>query len=77
MDEWGWERLRPWLNARAELPVGPLWLVHISSEGLGREDASCQAEGAAMLRWRRTGSSHARVGVTRSLREAARAPSGG
>ena len=24
MDEWGWEQLRPWLNARAELPVGPL-----------------------------------------------------
>jgi site-specific recombinase XerD len=25
MDEWGWEQLRPWLNARAELPVGPLF----------------------------------------------------
>jgi integrase len=24
MDEWGWEQLRPWMNARAELPVGPL-----------------------------------------------------
>ena len=24
MDEWGWEQLRPWLAARAELPVGPL-----------------------------------------------------
>src|SRR3954464_6978559 len=24
MDEWGWEQLRPWLNARLELPVGPL-----------------------------------------------------
>jgi integrase len=24
LDEWGWEQLRPWLNARAELPVGPL-----------------------------------------------------
>ncbi len=22
MDEWGWEHLRPWLNARAELPSG-------------------------------------------------------
>jgi hypothetical protein len=21
MDEWGWEQLRPWLRARAELPV--------------------------------------------------------
>jgi hypothetical protein len=27
MDEWGWEQLRPWLNARAELPVGPLFCV--------------------------------------------------
>jgi site-specific recombinase XerD len=25
VDEWGWERLRPWLSARAELPVGPLF----------------------------------------------------
>jgi integrase len=24
MDEWGWEQLRPWLDARARLPVGPL-----------------------------------------------------
>jgi integrase len=23
MDEWGWEQLRPWLTARAELPIGP------------------------------------------------------
>src|SRR4051812_21063066 len=22
MDDWGWEQLRPWLNARAELPAG-------------------------------------------------------
>jgi integrase len=27
MDQWGWEQLRPWLNARAELPVGPLFCV--------------------------------------------------
>jgi site-specific recombinase XerD len=27
MDEWGWEHLRPWLNARAELPVGPLFCI--------------------------------------------------
>jgi hypothetical protein len=24
MDEWGWEQLRPWLSARAQLRVGPL-----------------------------------------------------
>jgi integrase len=27
MDEWGWEHLRPWLDARAELPVGPLFCI--------------------------------------------------
>jgi site-specific recombinase XerD len=27
MDESGWEQLRPWLNTRAELPVGPLFCV--------------------------------------------------
>jgi len=27
MDEWVWEQLRPWLNARLELPVGPLFCV--------------------------------------------------
>jgi integrase len=24
MDEWAWEQLQPWLQTRAELPVGPL-----------------------------------------------------
>jgi site-specific recombinase XerD len=27
MDAWGWEHLRPWLGARAALPVGPLFCV--------------------------------------------------
>jgi site-specific recombinase XerD len=27
MDAWGWEQLRPWLTARVELPVGPLFCV--------------------------------------------------
>ena len=27
MDEWGWEQLRPRLNARVELPVGPLFCI--------------------------------------------------
>ena len=25
MDPWGWEQLRPWLDHRLELPVGPLF----------------------------------------------------
>ena len=27
MDAWGWEQLQPWLAARLELPVGPLFCV--------------------------------------------------
>jgi len=27
MDAWGWEQLRPWLTARPELPVGPVFCV--------------------------------------------------
>jgi site-specific recombinase XerD len=27
MDDWGWEHLRPWLSARAELPVGALFCI--------------------------------------------------
>jgi site-specific recombinase XerD len=27
MDDWGWEQLRPWLGARTELPVGPLFCI--------------------------------------------------
>ena len=27
LDAWGWEQLRPWLGARAELPVGPLFCI--------------------------------------------------
>jgi integrase len=27
MDAWGWEQLSPWLAARLELPVGPLFCV--------------------------------------------------
>ncbi|HEY7619582.1 MAG TPA: tyrosine-type recombinase/integrase, partial [Solirubrobacteraceae bacterium] len=27
MDEWGWEHLHPWLTARPELPVGPLFCI--------------------------------------------------
>ena len=27
MDDWAWEQLEPWLKARVELPVGPLFCV--------------------------------------------------
>jgi integrase len=27
MDDWAWEQLQPWLTARLQLPVGPLFCV--------------------------------------------------
>ena len=27
MDDWGWEQLRPWLVARAAMPIGALFCV--------------------------------------------------
>jgi site-specific recombinase XerD len=27
MDDWAWDELRPWLQARAALPVGPLFCI--------------------------------------------------
>ena len=39
MDEWGWEQLRPWLTARAELPAGPLFFI-IDGPTRGRPWAS-------------------------------------
>jgi integrase len=35
MDDWAWEQLQPWLNARADLPVGPLLSV-VSGPTRGR-----------------------------------------
>ena len=35
MDTWGWEQLRPWLAARVELPIGPLFCV-IDGQTRGR-----------------------------------------
>src|SRR3954464_2555250 len=39
MDGWGWEQLSPWLAARLELPVGPLFCV-IDGPTRGRPWAS-------------------------------------
>jgi site-specific recombinase XerD len=48
MDEWGWEHLRPWLGARAELPVGPLFCV-IDGPTRGRPRSG--AEVRSEFRW--------------------------
>ena len=42
MDEWAWEELRPWLELRVELPVGPLLCV-INGPTRGRHWASAAA----------------------------------
>jgi site-specific recombinase XerD len=57
MDEWGWEQLRPWLSARAELPVGPLFCI-IDGPTRGRRWSSA----AVRSEFRRVA---ARVGVRR------------
>jgi integrase len=48
MDEWGWEQLRSWLSARAELPVGPLFcVIDGTTRGRGAGWPGCAAGPAA------------------------------
>jgi integrase len=42
MDDWAWEQLRPWLEVRISLPIGPLFCV-ISGPTCGRPWSSAQA----------------------------------
>lgn len=42
MDPWGWEQLRPWLDARVELPVGALFCV-VAGPTRGRSWSSAAA----------------------------------
>ena len=57
MDVWGWQELQPWLDARLELPVGPLFCI-ITGATRGRHWANA----AARADLRRTA---ARAGVRR------------
>ena len=41
MDEWAWDQLRPWLEARVSFPVGPLFCV-INGPTCGRAWSSSQ-----------------------------------
>ena len=45
VDEWGWEQLRPWLELRVELPVGPLFCV-VSGPTRGRPWSTAAARAA-------------------------------
>ena len=50
MDDWAWEQLAPWLQARVELPVGPLFCV-VNGATRGRPWAAAAARcGAAPRR---------------------------
>jgi site-specific recombinase XerD len=42
MDDWAWEQLQPWVTARPQLPVGPLFCV-ISGPTRGRRWSSAAA----------------------------------
>jgi site-specific recombinase XerD len=42
MDDWGWEQLEPWLQARVVLPVGPLFCV-VNGATRGRPWAAAAA----------------------------------
>jgi site-specific recombinase XerD len=45
MDDWGWEVLRPWLAARGELPVGPLFcVIDGHTQGRGWSAAAVRTE---------------------------------
>jgi site-specific recombinase XerD len=45
MDDWGWELLRPWLTARAELPAGPLFcIIDGRTQGRAWSAASVRSE---------------------------------
>ena len=42
MDKWAWDQLRPWLDTRLSMPVGPLFCV-INGPTCGRPWSSSQA----------------------------------
>jgi site-specific recombinase XerD len=45
MDDWAWEQLQPWLAARVELPVGPLFCVIVGpTRGRRWSTAAARAE---------------------------------
>jgi integrase/recombinase XerD len=45
MDGWGWEELRPWLELRVGLPVGPLLCVlDVTTRGRHWSSAAARAE---------------------------------
>jgi integrase len=67
MDEWGWEQLRPSLEARAKLPVGPLFASSTAPRAGGRSRVppSAPSSAASLPVPASDAGSHRTSGVTR------------
>ena len=70
MDDWAWEQLAPWLDARVELPVGPLFCI-VNGPTRGRPWTA----GAARTELRRVAARPGCAGVSRRTSSATRTPS--
>jgi hypothetical protein len=45
IDAWGWEQLEPWLVARVELPIGPMFcIIDGATRGRPRSSAGVRVE---------------------------------
>jgi integrase len=76
MDDWGWEHLRPWLSARAELPVGPLFCssTALPAGGPGRARRSARScPGSPFARESGVASRHTSCATLTQLSSPARA----
>jgi hypothetical protein len=51
MDAWGWQQLQPWLAARVELPIGPLFCVIDGDPGRARTCVSSFADSPVKQRF--------------------------
>jgi integrase len=69
MDDWGWEHLHPWLSARAELPVGPLFCIIDGPTRGGRGQALPSAASSGTWRPRRaSGAGSRRISCAMRMR---------
>ncbi len=63
MDDWAWEQLQPWLTARLQLPVGPLFCVisgrHAAGAALPRTSCVTRTPWSSPTRAYRSWSSNA------------------
>jgi integrase len=75
MDEWAWEQLRPWLSARAQLPLGPLFCIidgPTRAVGRGRAPESVASSAGSPPR-RASGAGSRRISCATRTRSSSRA----